>query len=63
MSLDNIPYCDVFYPSEDEFKIFDKYIEKCERTATSGIIKVFYLITYFKISLGNSTKIVESKKR
>ena len=38
--LENIPYCDVFYPSDEEFKCFEKYVEKCEKQAKSGIIKV-----------------------
>ena len=40
MSLENIPLCDIFYPNDDEFKNFEKYIEKCEKTAASGIFKV-----------------------
>jgi hypothetical protein len=40
MSLENIPYCDEFYPTRNEFKNFQKYVEKCEKVAESGIIKV-----------------------
>jgi len=38
--LEDIPYCDTFYPSEEEFKNFEKCIEKYEKVAKSGIIKV-----------------------
>lgn len=40
MSLEDIPHCDVFYPTEEEFKNFEKYVSKCEKQARSGIIKV-----------------------
>ena len=38
--LKNIPECDVFHPSSEEFNNFQKYITKCERQTSSGIIKV-----------------------
>jgi hypothetical protein len=40
MSFEQIPYCDVFYPSSKEFKDFTKYIEKCSKITKSGIFKV-----------------------
>jgi hypothetical protein len=42
MSLDDIPHCDVFFPNEEEFKNFEKYITKCEKQSKSGIIKVYF---------------------
>jgi hypothetical protein len=44
MSLENIPYCDVFYPSEEEFRNFEKFMSKCEKVTKSGIFKVFYYL-------------------
>ena len=44
--LEGIPDCDVFYPTEDEFKNFEKCIEKYEKTTKSGIIKVYYKLIY-----------------
>lgn len=41
--LKNIPECDIFYPSLEEFKDFQTYMSKCEKESTSGIIKVIYL--------------------
>ena len=38
--LRKIKECDVFHPSFEEFKDFQKYMTKCESQATSGIIKV-----------------------
>ncbi len=40
MSLEDIPYCDVFYPTEDEFKNFEKYVSKCHKSSKSGVFKV-----------------------
>ena len=40
--LKNIPECDVFYPSLEEFKDFQNYMAKVEKEANSGIIKVNY---------------------
>lgn len=49
MSLEFIPYCNEFYPTLQEFKNFEKYIEKCEKQSTSGIIKVKYkILNYFR---------------
>jgi hypothetical protein len=40
MSLDEIPFCDVFTPTKKEFKNFEKYVTKCVNNAKSGIIKI-----------------------
>ncbi len=40
MSLTDIPFCDVFYPTKDEFNNFENYIEKIAKLAKSGIVKV-----------------------
>ncbi len=40
MSLDNIPHCDVFYPNEEEFKNFVRYVTKCQKITKCGIFKV-----------------------
>lgn len=37
--LKNIPECNIFYPTIDEFKDFQKFANNCEKLATSGIIK------------------------
>lgn len=38
--LEEIPYCDIFYPSWEEFADFSSYVEKCTKSAKSGIFKV-----------------------
>ena len=43
MSLDQIPFCDIFHPTFDEFNNFENYIEKITKIAKSGIIKVTYI--------------------
>ncbi len=40
MSLEEILYCDEFHPTLEEFKHFEKYVTKCQKTAKSGIFKV-----------------------
>lgn len=40
MSLSDIPFCDVFYPTKEEFSNFENYIEKIAKEAKSGIVKV-----------------------
>jgi hypothetical protein len=40
MSLDEIPFCDVFTPNKKEFKNFEKYVTQCVKKAKSGIIKI-----------------------
>lgn len=40
MSLKEIPFCDVFYPTKEEFSNFEKYIEKISNSANSGLVKV-----------------------
>jgi hypothetical protein len=42
--IEDIPYCDVFYPSQTEFKDFSGYLDKVTKIAKSGIFKVIYLI-------------------
>jgi|LauGreDrversion4_2_1035121.scaffolds.fasta_scaffold1423067_1 hypothetical protein len=46
MSLESIPYCDVFYPSEEEFRNFEKFMSKCEKMTKSGIFKVLLLLIF-----------------
>jgi hypothetical protein len=40
MSLEAIPYCDEFYPNEEDFLNFEKYVSKCQKLTKSGIFKV-----------------------
>jgi hypothetical protein len=40
MYLSDIPFCDVFYPTKEEFNNFENYIEKIAAHAKSGIVKV-----------------------
>lgn len=40
MSFDEIPYCDTFRPSIEEFANFESYVEKISKIAKSGIAKV-----------------------
>jgi hypothetical protein len=39
-SVENIPFCDVFYPTTKEFADFENYMEKIVKAAKSGIFKV-----------------------
>ena len=48
MSLENIPYCDTFHPTLEEFQNFENYAERCEKIANSGIIKVDILVLNIK---------------
>lgn len=38
--LEEIPYCDIFHPTAEEFSNFAAYVEKCVKHAKSGMIKV-----------------------
>jgi hypothetical protein len=40
MSFDDIPLCDVFHPTAQEFSNFEAYVEKTSKQAKSGIFKV-----------------------
>ncbi len=40
MSFEDIPHCDIFYPSWQEFTKFEEYVEKIQKVAKSGIVKV-----------------------
>ena len=40
MSFEQIPHCDIFYPTWTEFMNFSEYIEKIQKEARSGIVKV-----------------------
>ena len=40
MSLSDIPFCDVFHPTKEEFSNFEAYIEKIAKETKSGIAKV-----------------------
>ena len=51
MSLSEIPFCDIFYPTKEEFNNFENYIEKIAQQAKSGIVKVIKI----DLLLGNST--------
>lgn len=42
MSYEDIPHCDVFYPTNDEFSDFQKYVTKIQKFAKSGIVKVIF---------------------
>lgn len=39
-SLDKIPFCKVFYPTESDFSDFSKYMEYCDKNCKTGIFKV-----------------------
>jgi len=54
IDLDEIPHCDIFHPTEDEFSNFEKCVEKYEKISKSGIIKVRSKID---ICLDSSTEI------
>jgi hypothetical protein len=40
MSFEDIPHCDIFHPTWQEFNKFEEYIEKIQKVAKSGIVKV-----------------------
>jgi hypothetical protein len=40
MSFSDIPFCEVFYPTKDEFNDFEKYVETVSQKTKSGIVKV-----------------------
>lgn len=40
MSLEKIPFCNVFYPNEQEMKDFSSFVEKCEKQVKTGIFKI-----------------------
>ena len=42
MSFEDIPECDIFYPTKHEFANFQGYVEKIQKVAKSGIVKVIY---------------------
>jgi len=39
-SLKEIPFCDVYYPTKEEFNDFEKYIEVISNSTNSGLVKV-----------------------
>lgn len=38
--IEDIPHCEIFYPTWKEFQNFSQYVEKVSKTAKSGIFKV-----------------------
>jgi hypothetical protein len=44
MSFEDIPHCDIFYPTKREFSNFQDYIAKIQKIAKSGIVKVSLLL-------------------
>ena len=65
MSLENVPYCDIFYPTYEEFQNFENYVESCEKNAKSAIIKVNnlnykFLIRLFRQNTGKQEKMIIS---
>lgn len=60
MSFEEIPYCEVFHPTNQEFSDFAGYLEKITRISKSGIFKVYQS---FLINIGYSSKRMESKER
>lgn len=41
MNFEEIPYCDTFYPTWEQFSHFEEYVESLSKIAKSGIAKVF----------------------
>ena len=46
MSLKEIPFCDVYHPTIEEFSNFEKYIEVISKSTNSGIVKVRKITLY-----------------
>jgi hypothetical protein len=44
MYFEQIPHCDIFYPTWNEFMKFPEYIEKIQKEAKSGIVKVKFVL-------------------
>ncbi len=42
MSFEEIPHCDVFHPTWQEFADFQGYVSKIQKVAKSGIVKVSF---------------------
>lgn len=40
MSFEDIPYCDTFYPTWDQFNDFETYVEGLSKITKGGIAKV-----------------------
>ncbi len=55
--LDEIPFCPIYYPTEEEFKNFEKLLEKYEKITKAGIIKVSLIFTYFRLFLPSLSKL------
>ena len=55
-SIEDIPYCDVFHPTMEEFENFSEYMEKITKLAKSGIFKVISNFRNFRLSPQNHGK-------
>lgn len=40
MPLEDIPFCEIYKPSEEEFNNFQAYVEKLSKINKTGIVKV-----------------------
>jgi len=40
MPLEDIPFCEIYYPSSAEFEDFYSYVEKISKINKTGIVKV-----------------------
>lgn len=51
MPLEDIPLCEIYYPTDSEFKDFYSYVEKLSKINKTGIVKVFSKFPLISINL------------
>lgn len=44
MPLEDIPFCEVYHPTMEEFQDFYNYVEKLSKINKTGIVKVILLL-------------------